>query len=343
MKIRNEEALTFDDVLLVPKYSKVFSRKDVNLSSYLTDTIKLDIPIISSNMDTVTEGCMMQEMRLLGGLGILHRFMSVQKMGEILKDLEGCRPLVASLGIDKKDVVGRAHVASKFVDLFCIDVAHGDHQRVYYTIQMLKDSYPNIPIIAGNVATSEGVECMIKSGVAAIKVGIGSGSFCSTRIVTGCGYPQLSAISEAKKASLKYSDGKVKILADGGIRNSGDAVKALAAGADCIILGNMLAGTPESPGKVIHTTEGSYKTYRGMASREAQMDWKGRVSVVEGESKKVLMKSNVSTIISELVSGIQSGLSYCGVDNIQDLHSQAEFVKVTPACLKENVPHGVLK
>lgn len=223
----------------------------------------------------------------------------------------------------------------------CIDVAHGHHDRVWNSIQKVKEAFPGRFIIAGNVATAAGAHFLYRAGAHAIKVGIGPGSLCTTRIVTGCGVPQLTALDDIVKSFNPYKDSvhkgvkppkRPQIYADGGIKNSGDIVKALAVGADAVMIGSLFAGTHEAAMR----TE-----YRGMASKAAQVDWKGSATHVEGVSKYVPPRGSVKDIIEKLVSGIKSGFSYVGAHNIAELRENAEFIRITHSGLMENNPHGI--
>jgi IMP dehydrogenase len=332
--------LTFDDVLLVPKYSEVASRKDVSLNTRFTKNFNLDIPIVSANMDTVTEFDMMLAMQKVGGAGILHRFLNPFQVGRICTWLQPYGkdyPRAVAIGINQVDNIERLIQAARGdANILCVDVAHGHHRRVIELIKELKDDYwaHGIDIIAGNVATAQGALALVEAGADAIKVGVGPGSLCTTRIVTGHGVPQLTAIMDVYNA-IKGSG--VPIIADGGIRTSGDIVKALAAGADTVMIGSLFAGTDEAPGEVVD----GFKTYRGMASREAQMDWKGSVSVVEGEIQKIPYKGPVNQIIEELVDGLRSGMSYCGAEEIKEIREKAEMIYITQSGLKESYAHGL--
>lgn len=471
--------LTFDDVLLVPARSTVSSRKQINCSSNLTKKVPLNIPIISANMDTVTESDMAMVMAKEGGIGIIHRFMSIEKqVEEVLKvkrsesyiveepftlvldgatladaydfihkhnvtgilivdknnKLQGILthrdisletnmnakishlmtpkerlvtapsgttfakaieilkkhkieklPLVNKEGkitglITRKDLLkaheypyalkdtkGRLRVGAAIgvkgdywervqamvsagVDVIVVDIAHGHADHSIETVKRLKKTYPQLEVIAGNVATSSGTLDLIKAGADAIKVGVGPGSMCTTRIVTGCGVPQLTAIFAAVKAAKKY---QIPIIADGGIRYSGDIVKALASGASSVMIGGLFGGTEESPGMTIIRNGRKYKVSRGMASLGANMSKKieeGQTKsldfglgeyVAEGVEAIVPYRGNVSEIIHQLVGGVRSGMSYCGAKNIIELQAKAQFIQITSVGLKESFPHDV--
>jgi IMP dehydrogenase len=340
MKLYTDEvALTFDDVLIVPAYSDIVSRSKVDTSTKVTKKKKLSIPLISANMDTVTETEMAGAMRKAGGLGIIHRFMSPIQAARQCQwsSAYGKDYTTASLGVRDSDTKARLHmVVEAGARIICIDVAHGHHKSVIDLIKKIKDSSLTaelgIEVIAGNVATSEGAQALEEAGADAIKVGIGPGSMCTTRLVTGCGYPQLSAISDIRGAV------NVPIIADGGIRHSGDIVKALAAGADTVMIGRLFAATNEAPGEVL---PGGQKLYRGMASRSATESRGDKiVQHIEGEERKVWAQGPVQDIIDRLMEGVRSGMSYCGASTLEELRENARFIRVTQAVQVENTPHG---
>lgn len=477
MKMRADSGLAFDDVLLVPRRSSIRSRKDVSTDTWLVPGIHLTIPIVSSNMDTVTETSMAIAMAQLGGIGILHRFMSIEHQAECVSRVKRSESLVVEspltispevsadqarqrmeevdvgglvvvddsnylLGIitardlllapDKdmvvrqvmtprerlvvasqdesveearrklyehrieklplvdeegrltglitaqdivkiqkhpnatKDSRGRLRVGAAIgarpddleratscqaagADVLVVDIAHGHSDHVIDMVRSLKQKFPTMPIIAGNVATAEGVRDLVEAGADAVKVGVGSGSICTTRVVTGFGVPQLSAIIECAEAANALH---VPIIADGGIRNSGDLTKSLAAGASTVMIGSLLAGTDESPGATVIREDRRYKIVRGMASLSANMDrrrleknelaieeW-GEV-VPEGVEATVPYKGAVSDVIYQLVGGLRSGLSYAGARSIEELWEVAEFIRITPSGIHESGPHNV--
>ena len=325
-------ALTYDDVLLLPQYSDIKSRKEIDIGNDLDDKIHLDLPIISSPMDTVTESAMANVMYKLGGIGIVHRYNSIEEQAEetIEAGITG-----AAVGVTENFKDRAKILVYSGVDVLCIDVAHGHHILVERAIKTLKDLFGNtVHIMAGNVATREAFDALSDWGADSIRCNIGGGSICSTRIQTGHGLPGLQTIIDCSK-----SDRKTKIIADGGIKSSGDIVKALAAGADFVMLGSMLAGTSESPGKTIKTESGILKQYRGMASKEAQMDWHGRTSSNEGVSTYIDFKGSVADILGDLRKGITSGLSYSGARNLAEFREKAIFVRQTPSGLQESKTH----
>lgn len=326
--------LTFDDVLLVPQYSTLKSRAEANPATTIAN-MSLAIPIVSANMDTVTELPMARAMSGMGGLGILHRYASVDSVSEWVSRLVDAGHLaVPSIGVQSGDLEAAKRYVDQGAQAICVDVAHGDS---LHTIEMVKKvSVLGVPVIAGNVATLEGARRLAGAGAATVKVGVGPGAVCQTRVVTGHGIPQLSAIMDV--ADLKNEFPSVTVIADGGIRNGGDIVKALAAGADAVMIGSLLAGTIESPGDVT----GGYKIYRGMASAEAQLCWRGSVSnkAPEGVSVTVPYVGAVGPVVAGLVGGIKSGMSYSGARTLAELREAAQFVEITSNGVKENGPHA---
>ncbi len=470
------EGLTFDDVLLVPRLSNIVSRSQVDLTTYLTREIKLNIPILSASMDTVTESRMAIAIAREGGLGVIHRFMPIDRQVEevakvkraenvIIEDpitiraeskvkeakrlmekwgisgllvvddhrrllgivsrrdvlfeddnkevrevmtpraklivaerkigLEEAKDMFRKYKIEKipivdndnrliglitardvvnrtmnpralKDNKGRLMVGAAIgvrgdylerakrlwkagVDVIFIDVAHGHSTLVIDAIKKVKAELKEAPVIAGNVATAEGVEDLVKAGADGVKVGVGPGSVCTTRVVTGAGIPQLTAIMECAKAGRKLD---IPIIADGGIRKSGDLVKALAAGASSVMIGNLLAGTDESPGPLIFRNGKRYKIYRGMASfyamlgKEMQEGYEVEDLIdmsykAEGVEAYVPYRGSVKEVLEQLISGLRSGMSYCGASNIKELQEKALFIKITHAAYLEGLPHDV--
>ena len=475
MSIR--EGLTFDDVLLVPKFSDITSRSQTDLSTRLSRNIKLNIPLISANMDTVTESTMAVTMARQGGIGIIHRFLTIQEQAnqvlkvkrsgsvmienpylvsqdetistaldimtekevsgllvvdsesklvgilterdvlfesldstklvkelmtkdvitskpsinvdeakDILKnnrieklplidddqkihglyttqdilntenypiashDSKG-RPLVgAAVGV-KGDFLERTEALLEAgTDAIVVDIAHGHSENAISTVKNIKKAFPNCELIAGNVATAQGTEDLIKAGVDAVKVGVGSGSICITRVITGSGVPQLTAVLDCAEIGKKYD---IPIISDGGTRTSGDATKALAAGASSVMLGSMLGGTDESPGSTISKNGKRYKIYRGMASLAAARGRKSKETglvdlgddlndyVAEGVEAFVPYKGSLTDILTQITGGIRSGLSYCGGHTIQQMQENAEFIKMSGAGFAESKPHDV--
>lgn len=351
MHLDKNVALTFDDVTLVPQFSDIKSRKDgsSNISTALFSDLFLDHPIISANMDTVTGFDMAKEMYRLGGLGIVHRFQSNKSIIDTVGELNEDFPFIYCMGIGKEAKDRLDELMNGDIGIpegILIDVAHGHSRGVKDTIDYIKEQYCICKIIAGNVCTPEAVSDLYSWGVDCIKIGVSPGSLCSTRRVTGNGVPQFSAILECaeQRDKLWLNKGKrITLIADGGIRHSGDCVKALAAGADAVMIGNLFASTDEASGEEIIIDGVKKKKYQGMASAEAQLDWKGYISVVEGESCLMNCKGPVEKIYGQLVDGILSGMSYQGAHNLQELRENARFRVQSPAGTLEGLPHGLLK
>ncbi len=470
-----KEGLTFDDVLLVPKYSDITSRSQTNLSTKLSRNISINIPFVSANMDTVTESSMAMAMARAGGIGIIHRFLTIQEQAnEVLKvkrsgsviienpysisseksirdaldyaedkEISGLLvvdsnsklvgiiterdllfansndhihdvmtkdvvtakpgvtideakeilhkhrieklPIIDDLGIIKglitsKDIINNANypnaskdkkgrplvgaavgVKGDFLerseslleagaDVLVVDIAHGHSENELNTVRNIKKAFPDCELIAGNIATAQGAEDLIKAGVDAVKVGVGSGSICITRVITGSGVPQLTAVIDCAKIG---NDHGIPIISDGGTRTSGDATKALAAGASSVMVGSMLGGTDESPGTVLTKNGKRFKVYRGMASLAASIGRKsketGSISldddlndfVAEGVEAMVPYKGTVTDILKQLTGGVRSGLSYCGAHTIPQMQENAEFIKMSRAGFAESQPHDV--
>lgn len=336
-----EEALTYDDVLLVPQYSDIESRQEVDISSELGENIYMKLPVISSPMDTVTGEEMASAMYDAGGLGVIHRYNTIKEQCEMVRNVRKTlisrySPRVAAAVGVSGDYLQRAvNLFDAGVNIVCIDVAHGHHALMEKAIKSIRAEVGDtLHIMAGNVATREGFEALAEWGANSVRCNVGGGSICSTRIQTGHGMPGLQTIFECADV-----ESDVKIIADGGIRSSGDVVKALAAGADFVMLGSMLAGTYETPGKKVITLGGPMKEYRGMASKEAQMDWRGKYSSDEGVATMIPYKGAVNDVLQQIKNGIASGLSYSGVRTIKELQENAIFVRQTVAGLGESHTH----
>ena len=327
--------LSFDDVLMIPHYSDVESRKSLSTTNNLGN-IKLGLPIISSPMDTVTELKMAYAMHTNGGLGIIHRYNSIEEQAKIVKDSQVGEAVVgAAIGVTGDYQERAQELVKAGANILCVDVAHGHHSMMRDALKHLKEEYGgDTHIMAGNVATGQGSLDLASWGADSIRVGIGGGSICSTRLVSGHGVPTLQSIIDCVTAGCP-----VPIIADGGMKTSGDIVKALAAGADFVMLGSMLAGTDQSPGQVFDNGDKKYKVYRGMASSEAQVNWRGKTSTPEGISTTIPYKGDVNNILADLKGGIQSGLSYSGARTIQELQSKAHFVQMTSAGRGESHTH----
>ncbi len=332
-------SMSFDDVLLVPQYSDIESRRALHTSNELDASTTLDLPIISSPMDTVTEYSMAYAMFSNGGLGIIHRYNSIEEQSKIvgyMKDESDGRGIIgAAIGVTG-DYQERAHELVKSgASVLCVDVAHGHHSMMREALKHLKEAHGrNAHIMAGNVATGEGCLALASWGADSVRVGIGGGSICSTRLVSGHGIPTFQSVIDCVGAGCP-----VPIIADGGMKTSGDVVKALAAGADFVMLGSMLAGTDQSPGEVFYNGNKKYKVYRGMASSEAQVNWRGKTSTPEGISTTIPYKGDVNNILDDLRGGIQSGMSYSGARTITELQARAQFIRQTPAGQAESYTH----
>ena len=331
-----KDTLSFDDVLLTPQYSDILTRSEVSTSSTLRSLPEFNLPIISSPMDTVTGESMARAIHAAGGVGVVHRYNSIEEQASMVATITSAGHQVgAAIGVNG-DFLDRAlSLVQAGVSFLCIDVAHGHHISVKEALQTLREKLgDSIHIMAGNVATLEAFNDLADWGADSIRVGIGGGSICSTRIQTGHGVPTLQSI-----ADCSASDRDAALIADGGIRNSGDMVKALAAGADFVMIGSLLSGTGETPGEILNTKDGKKKVYRGMASKEAQTDWRGRVSSIEGVTHVVPYKGPVKEVLNELGVGIRSGLSYSGARSIQELQAKAQFVRQTNAGVIESSTH----
>src|SRR3989339_532249 len=410
-----QEGLTYDDILLVPQYSEVLPR-DVDITSLLTRNIKLNVPVVSAAMDTVTEASMAIAMAQEGGIGIIHKNMSIEEQAKqvrkvkrsesgmihdpitlegsaLLKEAEKILtkhkveklPLVDKQNkliglITYKDIMkvksrpnscrdgfGRLRVGAAVgvtsdtldrvralfqngVDVVAIDTAHGHSKGVIDMLKKIKKEFPKLEVIVGNIATGEAAKDLIKAGADAVKVGIGPGSICTTRIITGVGYPQFSAVYEVAQA-IKNSG--VPVIADGGIRFTGDIPKAIAAGASSVMAGSLFAGVEESPGETVIYESRKYKTYRGMGSIDAmQLGSKDRYFqdteddikklVPEGIVGRVSFKGGLSEVMYQLVGGLRAGMGYCGAKDIKTLQKKAKFVRITNSGIEESHPHDVI-
>lgn len=361
-----KKGLTFDDVLLIPAESHVLPN-EVKLDTKLAPNLQLHIPLISAGMDTVTEGNMAIAMAENGGLGVIHKNLSIEVQVEEVKKAKGKtvdpnlpHPAVddqgrllaaAAVGVTSDTFERAESLLEAGADAIVIDTAHGHSAGVLRKIKEIREHFPNATLIAGNVATGEGTAALFDAGVDVVKVGIGPGSICTTRIVAGVGVPQITAIYDAASVAQKY--GK-KIIADGSIKYSGDVVKALAAGGNAVMLGSMFSGTTEAPG-TIFTNEGKqFKSYRGMGSVGAMSQqhgssdryFQGGVNeanklVPEGVEALVPYKGDVSNIIYQIDGGLRAGMGYVGAGTIEELIENSQFVQITNAGLRESHPHDV--
>jgi IMP dehydrogenase len=339
-----QELLSYDDVLLLPQYSDIRSRSEISLQANLTNNLTLTMPIMASPMDTISETAMAVTLGAKGGTAIIHRYNSVEaqsRMVSMARDIAtahdaGSIIVGAAIGVTGDFMERALSLVEANVSFLCVDVAHGHHINVKEALQRLRLEFgETMHIMAGNVATLEGVNALADWGANSVRCNIGGGSICSTRIQTGHGVPGLHTIFDCAK-----TDRNVAIIADGGIRNSGDAVKALAAGADAVMCGSLFAGTDETPGKVQEESDGTrWKVYRGMASKEAQVSWRGKYSSYEGVSAQVPYRGSVRHILEDLERGLRSGLSYSGCRTVDELHAKAHFVRQTGAGLQESGTH----
>ncbi|VEU81185.1 IMP dehydrogenase [Haploplasma axanthum] len=357
-----KEGYTFDDLLLVPSFSKVVPI-NVELSTKLTKKIKLNVPVLSAAMDTVTEANMAIALAELGGLGIVHKNLSIlEQSNEIRKvksikgknkeatiDSNGFLRVGAAVGVSDNTLERVDALVAANVDIIAVDSAHGHSYGVIEKIKEIKSKYPELDIIGGNIVTAQAAIDLIYAGATCLKVGVGPGSICTTRVVAGVGVPQLTAINDVYQVARQYEIG---IIADGGIKISGDIPKALAAGADCVMLGSLLAGTLESPGEVYELNGKKVKAYVGMGSLSAMQRgssdryFQGGVKelkklVPEGIEATVPYKGSISDVIYQMMGGLRSGMGYCGCKTIEEMKRDARFIEITQAGLKESHPHDV--
>jgi IMP dehydrogenase len=344
-----KEALTFDDVLLIPKFSSTLPT-ETNLSINLAKNLKLKIPFLSSAMDTVTESKMAIAIAHQGGLGVIHRNLSINSQIKEIKKVKNKKLLVgAAVGTSEEDVLRAKSILDAGLDLLVIDTAHGHSLKVINTLKKIRKFSNKIPICVGNIATGEAAVKLYNEGADILKVGIGPGSICTTRMIAGIGVPQITAIRNVKK-SMKNK--KIKIISDGGIKFSGDLVKAIAAGADAIMMGSIFAGTEESPGKKFKYKNKLYKSYRGMGSigamsagssnRYFQKNYKDKSKFVpEGVEARVLYKGSVEKIIYQLQGGLRSSMGYIGAKKIEEIYKKGKFIKITKAGFYESMVHSV--
>ena len=344
-----KESLTFDDVTLVPQYSSILPHETITKTE-LSKNLKLNIPLLSSAMDTVTESKMAIAIAKSGGLGIIHKNLNPKKQALEVKKVKKNNMIVgAAVGTHEKDIDRVYKLLESKVDLIVVDTAHGHTKKVLTIIKKIKKISKNSIVCAGNIATGKAAKFLADSGVDIVKVGIGPGSICTTRLVTGIGVPQLSAVLDVKKALKNY---KTKIISDGGIKFSGDISKAIAAGADAVMIGSLFAGTTESPGKIFKYKGKLYKNFRGMGSAGAMSAGSAdryfqkknkNISkyVAEGVEGIVQFKGPLNKIIYQLVGGLKSSMGYMGSKTIKDLQKKSEFVKITKAGFYESMVHNV--
>jgi len=348
--------LTYDDVLLLPDASEVVP-SEVDTRTSLTRKISLQIPLISAAMDTVTESAMAIAMAKLGGIGIIHRNLAIEEQVTHAKLVKGAGLIVgAAVGVGDDGFKRAEELIEVGVDVIVVDTAHGHHRAVLDAIERIKKKYPDQEIIGGNVATRAGAQALINAGADAVKVGVGPGSICTTRVIAGVGVPQVTAIMEAAKACQKAD---VPLIADGGLQYSGDIAKAIVSGADSVMLGSLLAGCDESPGELIESGGRKFKRYRGMGSLGAMQSRGDTKSyskdrymqddvlsedklVPEGIEGKVAYRGPASEVVHQLVGGLRSGMGYAGAENIGALQKRGRLIQITSAGLQESHPHDVL-
>lgn len=356
-----KEGYTFDDLLLVPAYSQVVPA-DVQLKTRLCDGILLSIPVCSAAMDTVTESKMGIALAQAGGLGFIHKNLSSDLQAEMVKEVKAAAVLTnsavdargkllagAAVGVSEGTMARVQLLVEAGVDIITVDSAHGHSAGVIETVRKIHEKYPDLPLVGGNIVTGDAAQALIQAGASVLKVGVGPGSICTTRIVSGVGVPQLTAVSDVVQVAKRYNVG---VIADGGIKFSGDIVKALAAGADAVMLGGLLAGCEETPGEIIEVYGKKVKTYVGMGSLSAMQRGSSdryfqggqkelKKLVPEGIEATVPYKGPMSDVIYQMMGGLRSGMGYCGCANIEELKEKAQFVKISNAGLKESHPHTV--
>lgn len=329
------KAITYDDVLLVPNYNHHESRRLVDISSTdRMEKLRLELPVMTANMDAVTESVMANFIGEKGGIGVLHRFLSIE---DNIAEFKKCKGNVfVSVGCSEAEFERAIALRDAGATYFCVDVAHAHGKYVGNAVKRLREAIGDNCIMAGNVATYAGADYLASCGADIIKVGIGGGSVCTTRIKTGFGVPNLTAIHECSKVDRS-------IVADGGMRTPGDIVKSLAFGADFVMVGGMLAGTKPTPGEVFTRPDGTkVKQYRGMASKEAQEDFMGGLpewKTAEGVSTEVIYREDHDLIIADIVGGLRSGLTYGGAATIRELQRKVSYVEITQAGRIESLPH----
>ena len=335
-------ALTFDDILLVPAYSTITSRNEVSLQQDLDKNINLQLPVISSPMDTVTEVDMCIAMSRAGGLGIIHRYNSIQQQVDMVRLARGtgAKYVGAAVGSTGDFLERGKELFRAGADIICVDVAHGHHENVKIAMERLNNDFAyDCHLMVGNVATGQAFQDLSDWGADSVRAGVGGGAICSTRLQTGFGVPNMSVIFDCAQ-TLAYKSGKTKLIIDGGIKYTGDMVKAYAAGAHFVMCGSMLAGTDQSPGETFIDGNGvKMKNYRGMASREAQNDWRGKSSAPEGISTFIKHKGSVEPILDDIRGNIQSGFSYAGARNFKELAGKVQFIQQTSAGMSESFTH----
>lgn len=340
------KGFSFEDVLIVPKYNKIHSRKDVTFKTRVTRNYEIDVPFIAANMDTICETEMAIAIGKLGGLGVIHRFMPIEEQAKQVKEVKK-HGLITAAAIGVKNVEQSLEALTAVgVDIVVIDIAHGHSKYAGKTLDFIKENYPHIDVMAGNIATKDAAEYFFSKGADAVKVGVGPGSMCITRLMAGAGIPQLTAIMDVYEAT----QGKIPICADGGIKKPADIVKAIGAGADTIMCGYIFAGTEETPGTIIEQDKEKFKLYRGSASYEASLkkaklnnNNNAEVISIEGEKTLIPYKGSIKPIIKEFLGGLASGMTYIGARKMENLIGKADFIEITNAGIEENRANGIFK
>lgn len=358
-----KEGYTFDDLMLVPAFSKVVPAKVV-LATHLTKKILLKIPVLSAAMDTVTEDTMAIALAKAGGLGFIHKNLSVNEQAAMVRrvketrvesitdaavDQQGRLLVGAAVGVGEKNIERVKALLAAGVDIIAVDSAHGHSEGVIEQVRTIHNLYPDLDLVGGNIVTAQAAIALIEAGANVLKVGVGPGSICTTRVVSGVGVPQLTAVNDVYQIAKEHNIG---VIADGGITVSGDIVKALAAGADVVMLGGLLAGCEETPGEVIEVYGKKVKNYVGMGSLSAMQRGSSdryfqggqtelKKLVPEGIEATVFYKGPMQDVLYQMMGGLRSGMGYCGCKTIEELKVNAQFVKITNAGLNESHPHNV--
>src|SRR3990167_7417088 len=331
--------ITYDDVLLLPGYSN-FKRGAIDLSTQLTKKISLEIPLVSAPMDTVTESALAIALAEMGGIGIIHRNLSVEKQAQEVKKVKDMDLVVgAAIGAGSGSSERARALVTAGVDVIVVDSAHGYADYIIEIIKNLKKNYNGLQVIGGNVATYEGAKALIEAGVDALRVGMGPGAICTTRIISGMGVPQITAIFETSRAAKSTG---VPIIADGGVQYSGDIVKALSAGANCVMMGNFFASCSEAPGEIIELTQEQVPSRFKSIFKKGKKSYKDRVLVAEGVQGLVPVHGPLKDIVDQALGGIRSGMYYVGAKNISELEKKGKFIQITQASLTESHPHDIL-
>ena len=342
-------ALTFSDVLLRPQLSNIKSRSDISLKTKITPKFEIDFPLISINMDCVTGVDMAIAMAKYGGVSFYPRFAPIEiQAKEVKQILDAGFPVIPAVGIKKQELDRVDALVQVGAKIITIDVAHGHLQTCLDFVKTIKSKYPDLEVIAGVIGTYEGARDLFLAGADSVRVGVGPGTICTTRIMTGCGVPQITAVIDAYRAAVEFGR---PIIADGGTKNSGDIVKALAAGGNAVVVGSQLAGAAEAPGAIFEKDGKKYKNYNASTSKTEKLKQFAKnstdknadfVDYVEGMEAYVPFAGPLSEVLSRLEKGIRSGISYCGSRNIEELHRKAQFMQVTPTLVSENANRGVI-